>query len=240
MLLTGIWSMHSVNPELLVWRMAPVLLCLCISITANADEDRGVLQKAGARVSLARTTYGGEFIENSPAKRIPVLGFGAAIFAHLEFVRLGGVGFGLEPELGYTPRGADVELGGMFIGDARAGYLELPILARVESPAVGPVALQAAAGPVLGLLLKAEAGNMNGEVSDASDGTSTLDVALAAGAGATVAVTSRVAVNLETRYVHGLLTTDDTGEVEVQNRAIYFSLGVSFRLDSDETASLED
>jgi hypothetical protein len=182
----------------------------------------------------------GEFIENSPAERIPILGFGAAIFARLEFVRLGGFGFGIEPELGYSPRGADVELGGAFIGNARASYLELPILARVESPTIGPIALHAAIGPVLGLLLKAEAGNMNGDVSDATDSTSKLDIAFAAGVGATVTVTPRIAVSLDTRYVHGFRTVDDTGESEIVNRAILFSLGVSARFGTDEPGSLEE
>lgn len=231
--------MQSVKRNYFRFGISPALLLLCMSAVAYAEP--GVLREVGARVSIARTTYGGEFIENSPAERIPILGFGAAIFARLEFVRLGGFGFGIEPELGYSPRGADVELGGVFIGNARASYLELPILARVESPAIGLVALQAAIGPALGLLLKAEAGNMNGDVSDASNGTSTLDVGLAVGAGARVAVTSRITVSLETRYVHGLITTDETDEVEVQNRAIYFSLGVSASFgDGDKVASFED
>jgi hypothetical protein len=132
-----------------------------------------------------------------------------------------------------------VEFEGAYVGNFRAKYLEVPILGRIESPAFGPAAFYAVAGPSLGILLSAKSGDMNGNTADAED-TSRLDVALAAGLGATVTVTSRIAVNLETRYVHGLLTVDDTGESEIENRGILFSLGVSASFGGDEPASPQE
>lgn len=217
-----------------------MLWLIGMPMAASADDGRGVLREAGAWLSMARTTYGGQFIEESPAERIPILGFAAGAFARLEFARPGGVGLGLQPELGYAPRGADVELDGEYQGNAQASYLELPILARIESPMVGPAAFYAIAGPTLSFLLGAESESGTGNVADTTDTTSTLDLGLTAGVGASVVITPRIALSLETRYVQGMLTTDDSGEVEFLNRALFFSLGVGVRFGVDEAASLEE
>jgi opacity protein-like surface antigen len=222
------------------WLSVSMLWLIGMPMAAHADDGRGVLREAGAWLSMARTTYGGQFVEESPAERIPVLGFAAGAFVRLEFARPGGVGLGLQAELGYAPRGADVELDGMDLGDARASYLELPILARIESPLVGPLVFYAIAGPTLSILLGAESTSFTGNVSDTTDNTSTLDLGLTAGLGASVVLTSRIALSLETRYVHGMLTIDESGEIEFLNRALFFSLAVGARFGVDEAASLGD
>lgn len=222
------------------WLSVTMLWIVGIPATARADDGRGVLREAGAWFSMVRTGYGGQFTEETSAERLPVLGFGAGIFARLELARPGGVGLGLQPELGYAPRGADVELDGMSLGNTRASYVELPILARLESPEVGTVAFYAVAGPTLSILLRAEATSFTGFVSDTTDDTSTLDLGLTAGVGASVAITPRIALSLEARYVHGALSTDDSGQNELLNRALFFSLGAGFRPGADVAASLAE
>lgn len=206
---------------------------------AHADDGPGVFRAAGVRLSVARTSFAGQFVDESPADRVPILGFAPGLLARLEFVRPGGVGIGLQPELGYGPRGADVELDGEYQGNARVSYLELPILARIESPGLGPVTFHVTAGPTLSFLLAAETESGTGNVADVTEDTSNLDVALAAGLGASIVVTPRIGLSLETRYVHGFLTTSGSGEVEFLNRALLFSLGVEVRFGVDETPSVE-
>lgn len=214
-------------------------LLLCVPVAARAEEEPGILREAGAWVTLARTTYGGQFVEDSPAERIPVLGFAAGAFARLQLARAGDVGLGLQPEIGYVPRAADVELDGVYQGNMRTSYLDLPILARVEAPALGPASFYAVAGPTLSFLLRATSESGMGNVSDTRDSSSKLDLGLAAGLGVAVEVGSGVAVSLETRYVHGFLTIDESGEAEFENRAILFSLGVAARFGTNEPSSLE-
>lgn len=221
-------------------RIMAIAWLLCVPVAAQAQEEPSVLREAGALVSIARTTYGGQFIEDSPAERIPVQGFAAGVFARLEFARPGGIGLGLQPELGYGPRAADVELDGNYEGNVRTNYLELPVLARVEAPALGPAALYVVTGPTLSFLLRAKSESGTGNISDTRSTTSKLDIGLAAGLGASVAVGSRMAVSLEARYVHGFLTTADSGESEILNRAIFFSLGVSAKFGIDATVSQEE
>jgi opacity protein-like surface antigen len=207
---------------------------------AHADDGRGVLGAAGARLSVARASYAGQFIDESVADRNPFHGFAPGVFARLELARPGGVGIGLQTELGYGPRGTDVELDGVFQGRSRASYLELPILARIDTAAMGPVTFQVTAGPTLSFLLAARSEPAGGDGTDVTDGTRKLDVALTAGLGASIAVTSRVALSLETRYVHGFLTTADSGDIELLNRALMFSLGVEARFGVDQRRSLQE
>lgn len=209
------------------------LLWLGAVPAAHAGDGPGIFRAAGVRLSLARTTFVGQSVEESPADRVPIHGFAPGAFARLELARPSGVGLGLQVELGYGPRGADVELDGAPQGGARVNYLDLPILARIEAPALGPVTFHAVAGPTLSYLLVAETESGTGRVVDVTEDTSKLDVALAAGLGASIAITPRVGLGLETRYVHGFLTTSGSGEVEFLNRALLFSLGVEVRFGAE-------
>lgn len=227
-------------------RISNVWLSLAVSwlggvpAAAHADDGPGVFRAAGARLSLARTNFAGQFVEESPADRLPIHGFAPGIFARLELARPGGVGVGLQPELGYGPRGTDVEFEGLYQGSNRLSYLELPILVRMETPAMGPGTFYVTAGPTLSFLLSAKSESGTGTVTDVTEGTSKLDVALAAGLGASIPVTPRIGSSLEARYVHGFLNLTDSEEVEFLNRALLFSLGVEVRFGVDETQSLEE
>jgi opacity protein-like surface antigen len=229
--------MYQVNQTSFRWLVAWItLLLIGVPLAAQAQEKPGMLREVGASLSLARTTNGGSSVEASMAERIPVLHVAVGGFVRLELARWNGLGFGVQPELGYVPRGADIELG-VSQGNIRSRYLELPILGRIESPPLGPVTLYAVAGPALSYLLSAESKSGTGVVSDTRDVTSKLDFGLAAGAGASVAVTPRWVLGFEGRYTHGFVTLDNTGEFDVENRAIYFSLGVSARFGPDEAAA---
>jgi opacity protein-like surface antigen len=229
--------MYQVNRSTFRLSLAWISLSLIgVPLTAQAQEKPGMLREAGASLSLARTTNGGSSVESSMAERIPVLHVGAGGFVRLELARWNGVGFGVQPELGYVPRGADIELG-TSQGNIRSRHLELPILGRIESPPLGPVTLYAVAGPALSFLLSAESKSGTGVISDTTDVTSKLDFGLAAGAGVSVAVTPRLVLGFESRYTHGFLTLDNTGEFDVENRAIYFSLVVAARFGADEAAA---
>lgn len=210
------------------------LIALLLAPTvAHAENDRGLVLETGARVSIARMTLGGQFIEDSPAVRLPVHGIAAGIFAHLELFRWNEIKIGVQSELLYSPRGAETELGGLSLGEFRTRYLELPLLARIESLMLGPAAFYAAVGPTFNLLLTAESHDSDGTVSDQKEGVSKVDVGLATGVGTAIALSSRLNLTLEARYEHGFLTTDPEGEVEIQNRAILFTLGIGARFGAD-------
>jgi opacity protein-like surface antigen len=215
------------------------LWLLGVPAAANAQETRGIVWEIGASLSAARTTTGGAAVEASVADRLPSMGLAAGVFARLELARWKGVGLGVQPELLHAPRGTGIEIDGAYAGDLRYRYLELPMLARLESPPLGPAAFYAVVGPSLGFLLRAESGTNLGTVSDVKDVTSTLDLGLAAGAGAVVVITPRLALSVEARYTHGFRTLDNTGEFEVENRAIFATVGLAARFGAGATTSRE-
>lgn len=232
--------MYQTNKCSLGWSWAWILLALIgVPLAAQAQEKPGMLREAGASLSAAQTTNGGSSVEASMAERIPVLQVGAGGFVRLALARWNGVGFGVQPELGYVPRGADIDLNGVDQGNIRSRHLELPILGRIESPTLGPVTLYVVGGPALSFLLSAESKSGTGAISDTTDVTSRFDVGLAVGAGVSVAVTRQFVLGFESRYTHGFLTLDKSGEFDVENRAIYFSLTVAVRFGMDEAAAGE-
>lgn len=205
------------------------LLLAHAPMMARAEGKRSAVREAGARVSLARTTVGGRSIEESSSVRLPVHGVAAGIFAHLELFRWNDVGIGIQPELLYSPRGAETERNGAYLGEFHTSYLEAPLLARVESPMLGPVAFYAVIGPTFHLLLTAETRTSDGTVVDEKEGTNKLDVGLAAGVGTAIALPSRLSLSFEARYEHGLRTLNPNDGVDIQNRAIFFTLGIGAR-----------
>lgn len=229
--------MYSASRTHLPWSLGWTLWLLGIPVAAHAQETPGIFWEAGASLALARTTNGGATVEASVAERIPVMGLAAGVFAHLELARWNGVGIGVQPELSYAPRGADVEIDGVYQGNLRFRYLEAPILVRLESPPLGPAAFFVVAGPAPGFLLTAESESVRGVVADVKDVTSKLDLGLAAGAGAVVTIVPRVALSVEARYTHGLTTLDHTGEFEIENRAIFLSVGVAARFGASAPAA---
>lgn len=210
-----------------------VIALLLASTAAYADREHSVTLEAGARLSIVRTTLGGQAIEESSAQRIPIYGIAAGVFAHLELLRWNDIGIGIQPEVIYSPRGAETELGGLSLGEFRTRYVEVPLLARIESPMLGPAAFYAAVGPTFNLLLTAESHDSDGTVSDEKEGVSEVDVGLATGVGAAITLSSRLNLTLEARYEHGFLTTDPEGEAEIQNRAILFTVGIGARFGAD-------
>lgn len=221
--------MYSANRTPLQWSLGWTLWLLGMPVAAHAQETPGIVWDAGASLAMVRTTHGGSTIDASMAERVPVLGLAAGVFARLELARWNGVLIGVQPELSYAPRGADVEIDGVYQGNLRSRYLEAPILVRLESPPLGPAAFYVVAGPAPGFLLSAESESGLGVVADVKAVTSKLDLGLAAGAGAVVTIVPRIALSVEARYTHGLATVDDTGEFEIENRALCLSVGVAAR-----------
>jgi hypothetical protein len=198
-------------------------------MAAHAQGEHGTFREAGAWLSLVRTTNGGSSVEGSIADRVPVLGLAAGAFARLELTRWRGVGLGVQLELDYAPRGSDVAIDGVYQGGHRYRYLELPLLARIEAPPLGPAALYVIGGPSVGVLLSAKSRSLAGVISDVKYGTRALDLGLSAGAGAVVPVTRRLSLGVEARYTHGFLTIDETRTVDIEHRALVVSLGLAVR-----------
>lgn len=230
--------MYTANRARLGWSLGWLLWLLGLPAAASAQETRGIVWEVGASLSAARTTTGGAAVEAGMNDRVPSLGLAAGVFARLELARWNGVGLGVQPELVYAPRGTGIARDGVHLGTLRYRYLELPMLARLESRPFGPAAFYAVVGPSLGFLLRAEAATGPGWVSDEKEVTSDLDLGLAAGAGAVVAITPRLAFSVEARYTHGFFTLDNTGQYEVENRAMFATVGLAARFGGGAPAAL--
>lgn len=113
----------------------------------------------------------------------------------------------LQPQLLLSQKGTTVQGGG---GSIRygAGYVNLPVLLRLDGPSLGPVSLFGVAGGFGGVKIF-EQQRAGGELSfPLNTGTSffrRVDAGLSAGIGGTIPLGGERRLNLGLRYEHGLV-----------------------------------
>jgi hypothetical protein len=113
----------------------------------------------------------------------------------------------LQPELLLSQKGTTVQGGG---GSIRygAGYVNLPVLLRLDGPSLGPVSLYGVAGGFGGVKVF-EQQRAGGDLSfPLNSGTSFFrrtDAGLSAGVGGTIPLGGERRLNLVLRYEHGLV-----------------------------------
>lgn len=113
-------------------------------------------------------------------------------------------------------------------------YLDLPVMAGYRFPGKGPVRIHAMAGPVLSLLVSAEAeSTVSGSTDsvDIKDDLSPVDTGLALGGGVTFPVSPQLTLTVELKYTLGLIKTfaPETGPVpSIYNRAFTLQAGALF------------
>ena len=156
------------------------------------------------------------------------IGFGAFLQ-----VPIGG-SLSVQPEALYLPKGFKTEdLGIEF--EAKAAYLQVPILVQYHFQTGGNVAPRLFAGPSIAFELSCDIEATDGVVSaeDSCDSeefefsTKSADFGLVFGAGVDLPLGSMV-LTLDGRYDLGVTNILDEGEEEVQNRAWEFFAGLGF------------
>ncbi|MFB6272559.1 MAG: porin family protein [Salinibacter sp.] len=210
----------------------------------SAQADAVDLQ-VGIRVGLNFATFGGEEAETIQTllRGLPSIsgieegrrtGLIAGAFVVADF----GGPVALRPGIRYIQKGSQIEFTVQnFGGETESGsitikadYLEVPIQARVELPAVGPVVPHVLAGPTVGFSVNAAAeASLEGE-SEAINVGEDLGgnaISLEFGAGAGIEVGAGRMVTLDARF--GLGLSDVPGlRFSAQNRGIMATVGLTF------------
>ena len=213
--------------------------------TSTGAQSSPVDIQPGIRVGLNFATFGGE-----EAKTIQTLLRGVPTVSGTDAGRRTGFMVGgfivadfsgllaLQPGVRYiqkgnqttfTARNSDGETESGII-TVEVDYVEVPILARAELPAVGPVVPHVLAGPTLGFSVNtaAEASlEAESEVINVGEDLGGNAVSLEFGAGASIKVGAGRVVTLDARF--GLGLSDVPGlRFSAQNRGIMATVGLTF------------
>ncbi|WP_199351076.1 porin family protein [Haliangium ochraceum] len=201
-----------------------------LSTRADAEQFAFKPERGGLHLGFAGATVGGSDIAASDRERVPIGGLSAGGFFSVNVLHAANVFVGVQTELAYVPRGADIELEGMYRGGSQTTYLDFPILLRVSSERLGVARVHGVVGPVLSLLLSSKQISGDGSESDVRASTRSWDLGFTGGVEVSFPLNSRVEVGVEARYVHGFLTIASTQDAEILNRSVLVNLGVSILL----------
>ena len=133
----------------------------------------------------------------------------------------------LQSEVLYSQKGAQIEEGGM-TAKLKLDYVDIPVLARVSSPASGGASFHVFAGPSFAVRVsaKTEASFEDEEQSeDIGDDVERFDLGLVAGAGLEF---GRFVI--DGRYTWGLsnINKDDEDDVKIKTRVFAVMAGIRF------------
>ena len=193
------------------------LLLVCGG-TAFAQQPAAFGVKAGA--NFADLNFEGEGADINLDRRP---GFVGGLFVVVPANRQ----FALQTEAIFSQKGAKSESGD-FSGKVTLNYLEVPVLARISSPATTAASFHVFAGPALGLRLSAKSEleeDGEEENEDIDDDVKRFDLGLVLGAGVEV---GRFVI--DGRYTWGLLNINnvESDDVTIKNRAFAVMAGFRF------------
>jgi hypothetical protein len=201
------------------------LLCVCLPVLLGAQTTLGV------RAGISLATFGGGPIGTSYEYR-EGLNIGAYLDLSLS-ERLG-----LQIGAGYAQKGADLtaetELGTLD-WENPIGYLEIPILLRVEVAPGSRVSPQILFGPALSMTTSCEwkteiSGNpLRINCDDPGFEIRSVDFGAMGGVSLKVALSERIALVGDSFFAFGLRSVGEGGD-SVKNRAFSLSLGLAFLL----------
>lgn len=130
----------------------------------------------------------------------------------------------------FTTKGAKAEFRSGRSGGFRSGYISIPLLLEIAPYRMGYVKPYFFAGPELALMAMCDLDD-GFNVGDCKDTSKLLDPGLVVGGGVAVSLPWPGMLRFEARYVHGLISIDDTDfDVDSRNRAVLFSIGYSHRI----------
>lgn len=203
-----------------VFALVALVLCL-LPANARADEGQGsTVTEIGAKAAMGGTslrTSADDAMVGVEASA--TVGYAFGVYATLWRFRW----LRLQTELLYSSRQSTLrQVPDGMTADYSLGYLELPVLARLDIP-VGRYEPFIALGASPGILVNAEHGSgyeLDGVLRP-------WDVGLVAAIGSAVVVNRRWQVTLEARYTHGV--TDAFARTSRENRGLLFTVGMGYR-----------
>jgi hypothetical protein len=202
-----------------------IIMAISVSIApVRADPALNISARSGLNTATLEADH-----------RFNRYGFSGGLGGHVQWTVNNWFLAGGQLEFLYTPRGAEVVLGGERLGRCRQHYSDLIVSARPEVR-IGRLQLYLLLGGGLNLLLSAsKEDTTTGEIMDITDDLRRIDVALLAGAGVawhlprgTLGAARRSMVFLEARHDQGLIDTDPAGGF--RNRTSSVMLGLSLAL----------
>jgi opacity protein-like surface antigen len=207
---------------------AIALMLMPTVVRADGGANRHHQFSIGAQAGLSLARFAGprandEFVSS-------FYGVGATLGAALE-LRLTDI-VAVQTEVMFTLKRSHSTLDGMDAATYHMKYFEVPLLARISLPISRRVECYGILGPVVSILLDADAYFADIGHVDLERGFKRIDIGLALGAGAIMPVRTMHAISFEIRYNHGLRDIDDTiADDELMKRAIYFTVGYRANLD---------
>lgn len=159
------------------------------------------------------------------------LGFGGGLRAIYNFTPM----FGIQPEILFTQRGAEVEIDTQALSvesSTTLNYVQVPILARFNVPAGGDmITPKIVAGPTVGYFLSGTAEVGENEADIESDDVNSIDIGAAAGVGADFGV-GPGSLSVDLRYFRGFTSVDDNDQDadDAVNTGFTFMLGYNYAL----------
>jgi hypothetical protein len=198
------------------------VIFLSIPHVAHAEPESSIALKGG----LNAATLDHDNRENRE-------GFSGGIAGYLQWLLSERFSLGGQVELLYTPRGAEVVVGGQTQGESREHYVDFVVAAR-PGIRLGPVSIYLLLGGSLDLLISANKDNILGSREDITGDLHRIDIALLAGAGVALHLPGQSlgpfqfgTVFLEARHDIGLIDTDLAND-GFKNRSSSLMLGLSF------------
>ncbi|MEP0548162.1 MAG: porin family protein [Rhodothermales bacterium] len=173
---------------------------------------------AGVRAGLNLATLYGDDVDEAGNRT----GFSGGLFLTYNLTPV----FAIQPEILFSAKGAEIDADGsspMGVGEREYtfGYLELPMLARVNVPVQSPARPYLVAGPSLGIKLYGEL-----DEEDLDETLKGSDLGMVVGGGLDFNLGARKLV-LDARYTFGLNDVFDvSGDPEAKNGALTLSIGV--------------
>ena len=194
-----------------------ILILMLISLFSGAALSE--ILTLGFKGGLNLSNMTGDDIEDNEMK----VCFGGGAFLNIP---VGGP-FSIQPELLYVMKGYEFES----TSDAgvRMSYIDLPILAKLTIPTLGPISPNFFAGPYVGFNMSADV-YLEDVEEDISDSLKTTDFGLVVGAGVDYSLLVGE-LTFDARYTLGLTSIDNTADEEdVKNTGIMIMAGYGFSL----------
>lgn len=200
-----------------------LVVLLALGTTPALGQSGGVLDtKSGLRVGGTFMTFGGDDAPSDLDRRGGWLLGGFAVFDVTG-------PFALQPELNYVQKGAESESGGSTV-TTKLNYIELPILAKIQTPSAGLVSPSVFLGPSAALNIKAEQ-EVGSSTSDIDDDIRGFDLGAVFGVG----VDANVGVGtllVDARYSLGLIDISDDDDLaeepSLRNQGFMLTVGYAF------------
>jgi len=195
-----------------------LIVLLTLSTTPAFGQTGGALEtKTGLRIGATFMTIGGDDAPSDLDRRTGLMAGGFVVFD------VAGP-LALQPELNYIQKGA--ESGGT---TTKLGYIELPLLLKVQAPSSGPVSPNLFLGPTAALNVNAEEETSSG-TTDISDDVRSGELGLMVGVGVDAALGVGTLL-VDARYGLGLTSLDeddDIAETDISTRNQGFMITVGY------------